>query len=166
MKIVKNKMRIIMIQESSLILENKPKAFATKEKILFILPLLLKCEGSGPLPSWRGACLDHSSPMSFLILCRVLLCGLETLQLSRRSTWDMDIFSNVAVSCSVRSRSMRNLLNLFNNPSISSFPMVMNILKVKNHHVKHFLLFSSIFLFLNTMIKNKKLLAFKCRKEN
>ena len=35
-------MRIIMIQESSLILENKPKAFATKEKSLFILPFLSK----------------------------------------------------------------------------------------------------------------------------
>jgi hypothetical protein len=57
MKIVKNKMRIIMIQESSLILENKSTAFATKEKILFILPFLLKCGGSGPLPPWRGACL-------------------------------------------------------------------------------------------------------------
>ena len=57
MKIVKNKMRYIMIQESSLILENKPKAFDTKEKSLFILPLLLKCEGTGRLPSWRGACL-------------------------------------------------------------------------------------------------------------
>jgi len=57
MKIVKNKMRSIMIQESSLILENKPKAFDTKEKSLFILPLLLKCEGSGPLPPWRGICL-------------------------------------------------------------------------------------------------------------
>jgi len=50
-------MRIIMIQESSLILENKPKAFATKEKRLFTLPRLLKCEGTGPLPSWRGVCL-------------------------------------------------------------------------------------------------------------
>ena len=50
-------MRIIMIQESSLSLENKPKAFDTKEKSLFILRLLLKCEGSGPLLSWRGACL-------------------------------------------------------------------------------------------------------------
>jgi len=57
MKIIKNKMRIIMIQERSLILENKSKAFATKEKSLFILPLLLKCEDPGPLPSWRGACL-------------------------------------------------------------------------------------------------------------
>jgi hypothetical protein len=57
MKIVKNKMRIIMIQESSLILENKPRVFATKEKNIFILPLLLKCEGAGPLPSWRGVCL-------------------------------------------------------------------------------------------------------------
>ncbi|MBA7678882.1 hypothetical protein ES703_87160 [subsurface metagenome] len=57
MKIVKNKLRIIMTQERSLILENKSKTFATKEKSLFILPLLLKCEGSGPLPSWRGACL-------------------------------------------------------------------------------------------------------------
>jgi hypothetical protein len=46
MKIVKNKMRIIGVQESSLILENKPKAFATKDKSFFILPLLLKCEGS------------------------------------------------------------------------------------------------------------------------
>jgi len=57
MKIVKNKMRIIMIQESSLSLENKPKAFDTKEKSLFILPLLSKCEDSRPLPPWRGACL-------------------------------------------------------------------------------------------------------------
>jgi len=50
-------MRIIMIQESSLILENKSKAFDTKEKSLFILPLLLQCEESRSLPSWRGACL-------------------------------------------------------------------------------------------------------------
>ena len=110
--------------------------------------------------------LDHSSPMSFLILNRVLLCGFETLQLSRRSTCDMDIFSNAAVSCRVKSRSMRNLLNFFNNPSISSFPMVMNILKVKNHHVKHALLFSSIFLFLNIMIENRIVISFKCRKVN
>ncbi len=155
-----------MIQETSLILENKPKAFDTKEKSFFTLPRLLKCEGTGRLPSWQGLALDHSSPISFLILCRVLLCGFETLQLSRRSTCDMDIFSNVAVSWSVRSRSMRNLLNFFNNPSISSSPMVMNILKVKNHHVKHFLLFSSIFLFLNIVIKKNKTLVLKRRKEN
>jgi hypothetical protein len=41
-KIVKNKMRIIMIQESSLILENKSKILDTKEKSLFILPFLSK----------------------------------------------------------------------------------------------------------------------------
>jgi len=57
MKIIKNKMRSIMIQERSLILENKPKAFDTKEKSLFILPLLSKSEDSGTLPSWREACL-------------------------------------------------------------------------------------------------------------
>jgi len=65
MKIVKNKMKIIMIQESSLILENKPKAFDTKEKSLFILPLLLKCEGPGPLPPWRGACLGSQLTYEF-----------------------------------------------------------------------------------------------------
>jgi len=57
MKIVKNKMRINMIQERSLNLEMKSEIFGTKEKSLFILPLLLKCEDSRPLPSWRGACL-------------------------------------------------------------------------------------------------------------
>jgi len=41
-KVVKNKMKIIMIQESSLILENKSKIFDTKEKSLFILPFLSK----------------------------------------------------------------------------------------------------------------------------
>jgi len=50
MKIVKNKMRIIMIQESSLILENKPEIFDTKEKSFFILPLLSMSEGSKSLP--------------------------------------------------------------------------------------------------------------------
>ena len=122
----------------------------------------------GPGHFRRGERLagDHTSPRSFLILCRVLLCGFETLQLSRRSTWDMDIFSNVAVCCRVKSRSMRNLLNLFNNPFISSFPMVMNIVKVKIHHVKHYLLFSSIFLFWSSVIRIEKLLAFKCREEN
>jgi len=50
MEIVINKIKNIMIQERSLILENKPEAFATKEKSLFILPLLSKCEESGPLP--------------------------------------------------------------------------------------------------------------------
>lgn len=110
--------------------------------------------------------MDHKSPMSFLILCRVLLCGFDTFQLSRRDTCETDIFSNVVVSCRVKSRSMRNLLNFFNNPFISSFSTVINILKVKIHHVKHFLLFFSIFLFLNTMIKSNKTLALKCRKEN
>jgi len=110
--------------------------------------------------------LDHSSPMSFLILYRVLLCGFETLQLSRRSTCDTDIFSNAAISCSVKSRSMRNSLNFFNIPFISSFPMVMNILKVKIHHVKHFFFFFSIFLFLNIMIENRIVISFKWRKEN
>jgi len=85
--------------------------------------------------------------MSFLILCTVLLCGFETLQLSRRDTCDTDIFSNAAVSSRVKSRSMRKLLNFFNNPFISSLPMVMDILKVEIHHVKHYLLFFSIFLF-------------------
>jgi len=33
--------------------------------------------------------------------------------------------------------------------------MVMKILKVNIHHVKHFFFFFSIFLFLNIMIKNK-----------
>ena len=114
----------------------------------------------------EGLALDHSSPMSFLILYRVLLGGFETLQLSRRETCDTDIFSNAAISCRVKSRSTRNVLNFFNNPYISSFPIVINTLMVKTHHVKHFLLFFSIFLFLNITIKNKKLLAFKCRKEN
>jgi len=50
-------MRINMIQERSLNLEMKSEIFGTKEKSLFILPLLLKCEDSRPLPSWRGACL-------------------------------------------------------------------------------------------------------------
>jgi len=57
MKIIKNKMIIIMIQERSLNLENKSEIFDTKEKTLFILPLLSKCEDSGPLPPWRGSCL-------------------------------------------------------------------------------------------------------------
>jgi len=56
-KIVKNKMRIIIIQERSLNLEMKSEIFDTKEKSLFILPLLLKYEGSRPLLRWRGACL-------------------------------------------------------------------------------------------------------------
>jgi hypothetical protein len=42
MKRVKSKMRIIIIQERSLILENKSKIFDTKEKTLFILPFLSK----------------------------------------------------------------------------------------------------------------------------
>jgi hypothetical protein len=42
MKRVKNKMRIIIIQKKSLILENKSKIFDTKEKSLFILPFLSK----------------------------------------------------------------------------------------------------------------------------
>ena len=155
-----------MIQESSLILENKPNVFDTKEKSLFILPLLLKCEGSGHLRHGEELALDHSSPMSFLILCRVLLCGFETLQLSRRDTCDTDIFSNVAVSCRVKSRSMRNLLNFSNNPFISSFPIVRYILRANTRHVKHFLFFFSIFLFWNIMIENKRLLVFKCGKEN
>jgi len=49
-KIIKNKMRSIIIQERSLSLEMKSEIFDTKEKSLFILPLLLKCEESGPLP--------------------------------------------------------------------------------------------------------------------
>jgi len=57
MKIVINKMKNIMSQESSLILENKSGIFDKKEKSFFILPLLSKCEESGPLPPWRGACL-------------------------------------------------------------------------------------------------------------
>jgi len=56
MKIIINKMRIIMNQPISLILENKSEIFDTKEKNLFILPLLSKYEGSGPLLPWRGSC--------------------------------------------------------------------------------------------------------------
>jgi len=144
-----------MIQESSLIAENKPKAFDTKEKSLFIFPPSRSAKGSGRFRHGEGLALDHSSPMNFLILCRVLLCGFETLQLSRRSTCDTDIFSNVAVCCRVKSRSTRYLLNFFNNPFISSFFMPLSILKVENHHDKHFIFFFSIFLFLNIMIKNK-----------
>jgi len=57
MKIMKNKMRSIIIQERSLNLEKKSEIFDTKEKSLFILRLLSKCEGFGPLPPWRGLCL-------------------------------------------------------------------------------------------------------------
>jgi len=56
-KIAKNKIKIIMTHKKSLNLEMKSEIFATKEKILFILPLLLKCEDPGSLPSWRGICL-------------------------------------------------------------------------------------------------------------
>jgi len=52
MKIAINKMINIMIQERSLNLEKKSEIFVTNEKSLFILPLLLKCEDSGSLPSW------------------------------------------------------------------------------------------------------------------
>jgi len=44
MIIAKIKRRIIIIQEISLILENKPKNFAIKENGFFILPLLSKCK--------------------------------------------------------------------------------------------------------------------------
>jgi len=57
MKIVKNKMRIITIQERSLNLEKKAEIFDAKEKSLFILPLLSNCEDPGPVPPRRGACL-------------------------------------------------------------------------------------------------------------
>jgi len=47
MKIIINKMRIIIVQATSLNLEIKFEIFDTKEKNLFILSLLLKCEASG-----------------------------------------------------------------------------------------------------------------------
>jgi len=86
----------------------------------------------------EGELDGHFSPMSFLILYRVLPWGFKVLPLMISATAVWDILRNIATCWRVRSLSRMNSLNLHNNLFTSGFCMVNSTLLQKYMHVKHY----------------------------
>lgn len=72
----------------------------------------------------------HWSPMNFLILYRVLGCGLEVLPLRISATAEWDILRNTAIWWRVKSLSKIKVLNFDINSFISLFPSIVIIILI------------------------------------
>ena len=90
----------------------------------------------------------HCSPMSFLILYKVLSWGFGVLPFRILATAECDILRNIATCWSVKSLSKTNVLNLSTSCIVSLFSIATRIIKSIMRLVKSFFKLFVFFIFL------------------